>query len=74
VAQLWEETPDGAVERVRLVGKPGFAAATEEEARACAVDLLRHWLGGGSDREHPRATERRRADSDAGACADCAAA
>jgi hypothetical protein len=51
VAQMWEETPTGAVERVRLVGKPDVTAATEEEARACAAALARRWLAGGASGE-----------------------
>ncbi len=43
MAQLWEETPEGAVERIRLFGEA--CVATEREARARGVELTRRWLG-----------------------------
>jgi hypothetical protein len=54
VAQLWEETPSGAVERVRLMAKPDFTAATEQEARAHGLELVRSWLAGGPGHERCR--------------------
>ena len=42
VAQVWEETPSGAVERTRLFGEA--CVATEREAREEGVVLTRHWL------------------------------
>ena len=44
VAQVWEETPQGAVERTRLVGDPSRTVATELEAHVCSAALARRWL------------------------------
>jgi hypothetical protein len=69
MAQLWEETPDGAVEQVRLVAKPDFTAATAQEATAHAGELLRRWRAGGPARERRDGARRRAAPAPRLECA-----
>jgi len=44
VGQVWEETPQGAVQRSTLAGDPRRAVATEQEAQVCSAALARRWL------------------------------
>ena len=44
VVELWEERPDGAVERERLAPVPAVSAATRQEALARGAELARRWL------------------------------
>ena len=44
VLQVWEETPSGAVERLRLVGATDCTVASEAEAQVLGAAWGRHWL------------------------------